>query len=121
MAAARRISQTGQKRSRQPTDFLLENLAQGQSWSHKYMFNQDLKYRCSLIGAIVVLVLYHLVIRGTARWTSIPRLEDSPLVFAMKGARDEIAGIEGKAEEELEALRRTADMAETVLEVRRRG
>lgn len=37
------------------------------------------------------------------------------LVFAMKGARDEIAGIECKTEEELEALRRTGDIADNVL------
>jgi low affinity Fe/Cu permease len=40
------------------------------------------------------------------------------LVFAMKGARDEIAGIEGKTEEELEALRRSGDIAENVLAAR---
>lgn len=40
------------------------------------------------------------------------------LVFAMKGARDEIAGIEGKTEEELEALRRTGNIAEDVLQAR---
>ena len=42
------------------------------------------------------------------------------LVFAMKGARDEIAGIEGKTEEELEALRRSGDIAGGVLEPRHR-
>ena len=40
------------------------------------------------------------------------------LVLAMKGARDEIAGIEGKTEEELEALRRTGNIAEYVIEAR---
>ncbi|UAK25686.1 low affinity iron permease family protein [Sphingomonas nostoxanthinifaciens] len=40
------------------------------------------------------------------------------LVFAMNGARDEIAGIERKTEEELEALRRTGDIAEDVLQSR---
>lgn len=37
----------------------------------------------------------------------------------MKGARNEIAGIETKSEEELEALRRTVDVAETILQQRR--
>ena len=41
------------------------------------------------------------------------------LVYAMKGARDEIVGIEGKSEEELDALRRTGDVAEDLSPARR--
>jgi low affinity Fe/Cu permease len=41
------------------------------------------------------------------------------LVYAIRGARNEIAGTEPKTEEELESLRRTGDAAEE--ELRERG
>lgn len=40
------------------------------------------------------------------------------MVYAMQGARNEVAGIEAKTAEELEALRRTGDAAEEEMQER---
>lgn len=73
----------------------------------------------TLILSVLAITLTQMVLNQQRRSERALHLKIDELVIAMKGARNEIAGIETKSEEELEALRRTVDVAEEILEKRR--
>jgi low affinity Fe/Cu permease len=73
----------------------------------------------TLILSVLAITLTQMVLNGQRRSERALHLKIDELVIAMKGARNEIAGIENKSEDELEALRRTGDVAEEILEKRR--
>ena len=73
----------------------------------------------TLILSVAAITLTQMVLNQQRRSERALHLKIDELVIAMKGARNEIAGIETKSEEELEALRRTGDVAEEILEQRR--
>ncbi|WP_010188720.1 low affinity iron permease family protein [Sphingomonas sp. PAMC 26605] len=75
----------------------------------------------TLVLSVLAITLTQMVLNQQRLSERALHMKIDELVFAMKGARDEIAGIEGKTEEELEALRRTGDIAENVLEARHHG
>lgn len=72
----------------------------------------------TLILSVASISLTQMVLNGQRRSEQALHLKIDELVYAMKGARNEVAGIESKTTEELEALRRTGDAAEVVLEER---
>lgn len=69
----------------------------------------------TLILSVLAITLTQMVLNQQRLNERALHMKIDELVYAVKGARDEIAGIEGKSEEELEALRRTADAAEHAL------
>lgn len=73
----------------------------------------------TLILSVASITLTQMVLNGQRRSEQALHLKMDELVYAIRGARNEIAGIETKTEEELEALRRTGDAAEE--ELRERG
>ncbi|WP_426265440.1 low affinity iron permease family protein [Sphingomonas sp. PWP1-2] len=75
----------------------------------------------TLALSVLAITLTQMVLNQQRLSERALHLKIDELVFAMKGARDEIAGIECKTEEELEALRRTGDIAEDLLEARQLG
>ena len=72
----------------------------------------------TLILSVLAITLTQMVLNQQRLSERALHMKIDELVYAMKGARDEIAGIEGKTEEELEALRRTGDVAEDILKAR---
>lgn len=68
---------------------------------------------------MAAITLTQMVLNQQKRHDAALHLKIDELIHAMKGARDEIAGIENKSEAELEALRETGDVAERVLQERR--
>lgn len=72
----------------------------------------------TLVLSVLAITLTQMVLNQQRLSERALHMKIDELVFAMKGARDEIAGIEGKTEEELEALRRSGTIAEDVLEAR---
>lgn len=72
----------------------------------------------TLALSILAITLTQMVLNQQRLSERALHIKIDELVFAMKGARDEIAGIENKSEDELEALRRTGDVAEDVLAAR---
>lgn len=73
----------------------------------------------TLILSVLAITLTQMVLNQQRRNERALHMKIDELVIAMKGARNEIAGIENKSEDELEALRRTGDVAEEILEQRR--
>lgn len=73
----------------------------------------------TLVLSVLAITLTQMVLNQQRLSERALHMKIDELVYALKGARDEIAGIEGKSEDELEALRRTGDVAEDVLEARR--
>lgn len=73
----------------------------------------------TLILSVAAITLTQMVLNQQRRSERALHMKIDELVIAMKGARNEIAGIENKSEDELEALRRTGDVAEEILERRR--
>ncbi|MET3713509.1 low affinity Fe/Cu permease [Sphingomonas trueperi] len=73
----------------------------------------------TLILSVASITLTQMVLNGQRRSEQALHLKMDELVYAIRGARNEIAGIETKTEEELEALRCTGDAAEE--ELRERG
>ena len=73
----------------------------------------------TLVLSVLAITLTQMVLNQQRLSERALHMKIDELVFAMKGARDEIAGIEGKSEEELEALRRTGNVAEDILQSRR--
>lgn len=69
----------------------------------------------TLVLSVLAITLTQMVLNQQRLSERALHMKIDELVFAMKGARDEIAGIECKTEEELEALRRTGDIADNVL------
>ncbi len=72
----------------------------------------------TLILSVASISLTQMVLNGQRRSEQALHLKIDELVYAIKGARNEVAGIESKTTEELEALRRTGDAAEEVLQER---
>ena len=72
----------------------------------------------TLVLSVLAITLTQMVLNQQRLSERALHMKIDELVYAMKGARDEIAGIEGKSEDELEALRRTGNVAEDVLEAR---
>lgn len=72
----------------------------------------------TLILSVASITLTQMVLNGQRRSEQALHLKMDELVYAMQGARNEVAGIEAKSTEELEALRRTGDAAEEVLQDR---
>lgn len=74
----------------------------------------------TLVLSVLAITLCQMVLNQQKRHELALHMKIDELIHAMKGARDEIMGIELKSEAELEALRRTGDAAERELEERRR-
>lgn len=72
----------------------------------------------TLILSVASITLTQMVLNGQRRSEQALHLKIDELVYAMRGARNEVAGIEMKTIDELEALRRTGDAAEEELEER---
>lgn len=72
----------------------------------------------TLVLSVASITLTQMVLNQQKRHDAALHLKIDELIYAKTGARDEIAGIEGASEEELEALRRRGDVAEDVLEAR---
>jgi len=75
----------------------------------------------TLVLSVLAITLTQMVLNQQRRHEAALHLKIDELIHAMKGARDEIMGIEHKSEAELEALRQTGDEAERVLQQRRTG
>lgn len=75
----------------------------------------------TLALSVAAITLTQMVLNQQKRSEKALHLKIDELIFSMKGARNEMAAIEGLSEEELEALRRTGDVAEDLLEDRKRG
>jgi len=74
----------------------------------------------TLVLSVLAITLTQMVLNQQKRHESALHLKIDELIHAMRGARDEVMGIEHKSEAELEKLRITGDRAEELLE-RRRG
>jgi len=74
----------------------------------------------TLILSVAAITLTQMVLNQQRRHEAALHMKIDELIHAISGARDEIAGIENKSEAELEALRATGDVAEQLLEERRR-
>ena len=73
----------------------------------------------TLVLSVLAITLTQMVLNQQKRHEVALHIKIDELIHAMKGARDEVMGIEGKSEVELEALRITGDKAEEVLAKRR--
>ena len=73
----------------------------------------------TLVLSVAAITLTQMVLNQQKRHEAALHFKIDELIHAMKGARNEVMGIESKSEEELEALRITGDMAEELLETRR--
>jgi low affinity Fe/Cu permease len=63
----------------------------------------------TLILSVASITLTQMVLNGQRRSEQALHLKMDELVYAMQGARNEVAGVEAKSAEALEALRRTGD------------
>ena len=70
----------------------------------------------TLALSVIAITLTQMVLNQQKRSEKALHLKIDELIFSMKGARNELAAIEGLSEEELEALRRTGDAASDLLE-----
>lgn len=73
----------------------------------------------TLVLSVLAITLTQMVLNQQKRHEVALHLKIDELIHAMRGARDDLMGIEVKSEEELEALRITGDRAEEVLAKRR--
>jgi low affinity Fe/Cu permease len=73
----------------------------------------------TLVLSVLAITLTQMVLNQQKRHEVALHMKIDELIHAMRGARDEIMGIEDKSEAELEALRLTGDVAEAELEERR--
>lgn len=73
----------------------------------------------TLVLSVMAITLTQMVLNQQKRHEVALHLKIDELIHAMKGARDEVMGIETASEAELEALRITGDKAEEVLAKRR--
>jgi low affinity Fe/Cu permease len=69
----------------------------------------------TLILSVAAITLTQMVLNQQRRSERALHLKIDELILAVSGARDEIAGIESKTEEELEGLRRTVACEEAQL------
>jgi len=74
----------------------------------------------TLVLSVMAITLTQMVLNQQKRHEAALHFKIDELIHAIKGARDEVMGIEGRSEAELESLRITGDKAEEVL-ARRRG
>jgi low affinity Fe/Cu permease len=74
----------------------------------------------TLVLSVMAITLTQMVLNQQKRHEVALHLKIDELIHAMKGARDEVMGIETASESELEALRLTGDKAGELLD-RRRG
>ncbi|QQV78017.1 low affinity iron permease family protein [Sphingomonas aliaeris] len=65
----------------------------------------------SLILSVCSITLTQMVLNGQRRSEQALHLKMDELVYSMEGARNEVAGIEAKSTDDLEALRRSGDAA----------
>ncbi|WP_293881548.1 low affinity iron permease family protein [Sphingomonas sp.] len=72
----------------------------------------------TLILSVASITLTQMVLNGQRRSEQALHLKMDELVYAVRGARNEVAGIETKSTDELDALRRTGEAAESALEER---
>lgn len=72
----------------------------------------------TLVLSVASITLTQMVLNGQRRSEQAMHLKMDELVLAMEGARNEVAGIEQKTTDELEALRSTAGAVERELEAR---
>lgn len=72
----------------------------------------------TLILSVVSITLTQMVLNGQRRSEQALHMKMDELIIAVEGARNEVAGIETKSTEELDALRRTGDAAEDLLQQR---
>lgn len=75
----------------------------------------------TLVLSVMAITLTQMVLNQQKRHEAALHLKIDELIHAIRGARDEVMGIESKTEAELEALRLTGDVAERELEERRSG
>lgn len=75
----------------------------------------------TLVLSVLAITLTQMVLNQQKRHDVALHLKIDELIHAMRGARDEIMGIENKSEAELEDLRITGDAAEAELAERRTG
>jgi len=73
----------------------------------------------TLVLSVMAITLTQMVLNQQKRHEAALHLKIDELIHAMKGARDEVMGVETASEAELEALRITGDKAEEVLDRRR--
>lgn len=73
----------------------------------------------TLILSVLAITLTQMVLNQQKRHEIALHLKIDELIHAIRGARDEVMGIEHKSEAELEALRLTGDIAEQELAERR--
>jgi low affinity Fe/Cu permease len=73
----------------------------------------------TLVLSVMAITLTQMVLNQQKRHEVALHLKIDELIHGVRGARDEMMGIEHKSEEELEALRITGDAAEAELEARR--
>lgn len=73
----------------------------------------------TLVLSVMAITLTQMVLNQQKRHEIALHLKIDELIHAMKGARDEVMGVETASEEELEALRITGDKAEEELAQRR--
>jgi low affinity Fe/Cu permease len=73
----------------------------------------------TLVLSVLAITLTQMVLNQQKRHEVALHLKIDELIHAVRGARDDLMGIESKSEEELEALRITGDRAEEELAQRR--
>ena len=73
----------------------------------------------TLVLSVMAITLTQMVLNQQKRHEAALHLKIDELIHAMKGARDEVMGVETASEAELEALRIKGDKAEEVLAKRR--
>ncbi|MCU6456136.1 low affinity iron permease family protein [Sphingomonas sp. A2-49] len=66
----------------------------------------------TLILSVASITLTQMVLNGQRRSEQALHLKMDELVYAVQGARNEVAGIETRTTDELDALRRTVEAAE---------
>lgn len=72
----------------------------------------------TLILSVASITLTQMVLNGQRRSEQALHLKMDELVYAIEGARNAVAGIEAKSTDELEALRRSGEAAESELDKR---
>lgn len=72
----------------------------------------------TLILSVASITLTQMVLNGQRRSEQALHLKMDELVYAVHGARNEVAAIETKSTDELDSLRRTGETAESELEER---
>jgi low affinity Fe/Cu permease len=79
---------------------------------------RDSENSLTLVLSVSAITLTQMVLNQQKRNEAALHLKIDELILSGKGARDELAGIEGSTEAELEALRRVGDKAEDELKER---